>query len=119
MDEGQFLELRELVGSMPLPRSVVAYAVRLCAASRPNTDQATPEVKRYVEWGAGPRGSQFLIAGAKARALLHERTAPTVADVRAVAQPVLRHRIIPNYQAVGDGVNATDIVNGLLEAVLE
>jgi MoxR-like ATPase len=119
MNEGQFMELRDLVGSMPLPRSVVAYAVRLCSASRPNGEQATPEVKRYVEWGAGPRGSQFLIAGAKALALLQERTAPTVSDVRAVALPVLRHRIIPNYQAVGDGVNATDIVNGLLEAVPE
>ena len=119
MDENQFMALRELAASMPLPSSVVAYAVRLCAASRPSCDEATADVKRYVEWGAGPRGSQFLIAGAKARALLQERTAPTVADVRAVALPVLRHRIIPNYQAVGDGVDATDIVNSLLEAVPE
>ncbi|MFO8007553.1 MAG: MoxR family ATPase [Candidatus Brocadiia bacterium] len=119
MGRRQFMELRELVGSMPLPGSVVEYAVRLCAGSRPDSDHATAEVKRYVEWGAGPRGTQFLIAGAKVRALLQERTTPTFADVRAVALPVLRHRIIPNYQAVGDGVNATDIVTGLVEAVPE
>jgi MoxR-like ATPase len=76
-------------------------------------------VRKYVEWGCGPRGSQFLVAAAKARALLLERTAPTVEDVRAVALPVLRHRLIPNYQAVGDGVDATEIVKRLLAQVQE
>ncbi len=119
MDRRQFLDLRELVGSVPLPESVVKYAVRLCSSSRPDHPGAPAMVKQYVEWGAGPRGSQFLIAAAKARALLRLRTAPTIEDVRAGALPVLRHRIIPNYQAVGDGVDATDIVNGLLDQISE
>jgi MoxR-like ATPase len=115
----QFIALRDLVAGIPLPQSVVSYAVRLCAASRPADARAIPEVKKYVEWGAGPRGSQFMIAAAKARALLMQRTAPTVDDVRAVALPVLRHRVIVNYQAVGDGVDATDVVNHMLRQVTE
>jgi MoxR-like ATPase len=119
MDRGQFLGLRELVASVPVPDEVVRYAVRLCGASRPHGPAALPDVRKYVEWGCGPRGSQFLVAAAKARALLLERTAPTVEDVRAVALPVLRHRLIPNYQAVGDGVDATEIVKRLLAQVQE
>ena len=119
MDREEFLRLRDLVASVPVPRSVVQYAVRLCGATRPRSAGAVPDVRKYVEWGCGPRGSQFLIAGAKARALLQERTAPTVEDVRAVALPVLRHRVIPNYQAVGDGVDATNVVERLLEQVQE
>ncbi len=115
----EFMELRDLAAGIPLPKSVVGYAVRLCAASRPDDARAVPEVKKYVEWGAGPRGSQFLIAAAKARALLMQRTAPTVEDVRAVALPVLRHRVIVNYQAVGDGVDATDVVGQMLRQVTE
>lgn len=119
MDRQEFLGLRELVASVPVPSSVVRYAVRLCGASRPHGPAATPDVRKYVEWGCGPRGSQFLVGGAKARALLLERTAPTIEDVRAVALPVLRHRVIPNYQAIGDGVDATEIVRRLLEQVQE
>ena len=119
MDRRQFLVLRELVALVPVPQNVVRYAVRLCGATRPKSPGAAAEVRKYVEWGCGPRGSQFLIAGAKARALLLERTAPTVEDVRAVALPVLRHRVIPNYQAIGDGVDATEIVRRLLDQVQE
>jgi MoxR-like ATPase len=119
MGRGEFMELRDLAAGIPLPQSVVAYAVRLCAASRPDDARAIPEVKQYVEGGAGPRGSQFMIAAARARALLMQRTAPTVEDVRAVALPVLRHRVIVNYQAVGDGVDATDVVNHMLEQVTD
>jgi len=119
MDRQEFLGLRELVAAVPVPGSVVRYAVRLCGASRPHGSGATPDMRKYVEWGCGPRGSQFLVTAAKARALLLQRTAPTIEDVRAVALPVLRHRIIPNYQAVGDGVDATEIVRRLLEQVQE
>jgi len=117
MDRQEFLGLRRLVAAVPVPRSVVAYAVRFCGASRPHAPGAIDDVRKYVEWGCGPRGSQFLVAAAKARALLLGRTTPTVDDVRAVALPVFRHRIIPNYQAVGDGVDATDIVNRLLDQI--
>lgn len=116
-DRDLFLELRNLVWAVPVPQSVAAYAVRLCGSSRPEDQRAVPFVKDYVEWGAGPRGSQNLVLAAKARALLHGRTAPTLEDVRAVAVPVLRHRIIPNHRAVGDSVTTQAIVGKLLEKV--
>jgi MoxR-like ATPase len=119
MDKAQFTELRSLVDSVPVAKSVVDYAVRLCGSSRPNDPRVTPSAKKYVEWGAGPRGSQYLIAAAKARALLLQRTTPTVEDIRVIAPPVLRHRIIANYQAVGDGVNTDDIIQGLLKEVAD
>ncbi len=115
LEVAQFLELRELVYSVPVPKSVAAYAVGLSGGSRPGDGRASDQVKRYVEWGAGPRASQFLVLGAKARALLLGRPAPTIDDVQALALPVLRHRIIPNYHAIGDGVDSAAIVDRLLE----
>jgi MoxR-like ATPase len=116
-DRAAFLDLRDLVLAVPVPRSVAAYAVRLCGASRPADGQADSFIKNYVAWGAGPRGSQNLVLAAKAHALLNGRTAPTVADVQAVALPILRHRIIANHRAVGDGVTAPHIAQHLLEKV--
>jgi MoxR-like ATPase len=113
-DRAAFLALRELTHAVPAPKSVASYAVGLCRASRPEDGRAQKFVKEYVSWGAGPRGSQSLMLAAKARALLLGRTAPTTDDVRAVAQPVLRHRVIGNHRAVGDGVTAEKIVASLL-----
>jgi MoxR-like ATPase len=116
-DRTAFLELRDLVLAVPVPRAVAAYAVRLCGASRPDDGRADPFVRDYVAWGAGPRGSQNLVLAAKAHALLHGRTAPTTEDVKAVALPILRHRIIANHRAVGDHVAAPGIVRHLLDRV--
>jgi MoxR-like ATPase len=116
-DRATFLELRDLVWAVPVPRSVAAYAVRLCGASRPDDERADAYIKDYVAWGAGPRGSQNLVLAAKAHALLHGRTAPTTEDVRAVALPILRHRIIVNHRAVGDRLAAPGVVRHLLEKV--
>jgi MoxR-like ATPase len=116
-DRGAFLELRDLVWQVPIPQTVAAYAVRLCGTSRPGDSRATDFVRNYVGWGAGPRGSQNLVRAARARALLDGRTAPTVADVRMVALPTLRHRILPNHRAVGDGVSSDQIIAHLLENV--
>src|SRR4051812_39625228 len=110
LDRAAFLELRDLVWAVPVPQNVSAYAVRLCGASRPNDSRAIQFVKDYVAWGAGPRGSQNLTRAAKARALLDGRSAPTIEDVKSVALPVLRHRIIANHRAVGDGVTSAMIV---------
>jgi len=112
-----FLALRQLIRSVPVPASVTAYAVKLCGASRPGDSRAAKYANDYVAWGAGPRGAQNLVAGAKARALLDGRTAPTTEDVRAIAPHVLRHRIIPNHRAIGDGVSASDIIQHLVVAV--
>jgi MoxR-like ATPase len=116
-DREAFLELRNLVWAAPVPQSVAAYAVKLCGASRPTDVRAKQFIKDYVAWGAGPRGSQNLVRAAKAQALLEGRTAPTLADVRAVALAVLRHRIIPNHRAVGDAVDSAQIVEHLLKEV--
>src|SRR3954454_14104723 len=94
-DRAAFLELRDLVWAVPVPRNVAAYTVHLCGASRPGDPRADAFVNDYVAWGAGPRGSQNLVLAAKAQALLNGRTTPAAEDVRAVALPVLRHRIIP------------------------
>jgi MoxR-like ATPase len=116
-DRAAFLELRDLVWAVPVPRSVAAYTVRLCGLSRPGDERADRYVRDYVAWGAGPRGSQNLVLAAKAHALLQGRTAPTTDDVRAVAVPVLRHRLIANHRAVGDGISVSDIVGHLLKEV--
>jgi MoxR-like ATPase len=116
-DREGFLELRDLVWAVPVPRSVAAYTVKLCGSSRPNDSRAGRYVKDYVAWGAGPRGSQNLVLAAKAHALLNGRSAPTIEDVRAVALPILRHRMIANHRAIGDGVTTPDLVSRLLEEV--
>src|SRR5260221_683802 len=116
-DREAFLELRDLVWAVPIPQSVAAYAVRLCGSSRPGDSRATKYIKDYVEWGAGPRGSQNLVRAAKARALLDGRTAPTIEDIEAVALSVLRHRIMVNHRAVGDGVNSSGVIAELLKSV--
>jgi MoxR-like ATPase len=110
----EFLQLRDLVLAVPLARNVAAYAVRLCGASRTDDQRAGGFVRDYVAWGAGPRGSQNLVLAAKARALLTGRTAPTAEDIRAVAVPVLRHRIIVNHRAVGDAVGSLNVIENLL-----
>jgi MoxR-like ATPase len=116
-DRAAFLALRQLVWAVPVPQSVAAYAVRLCGSSRPTDTRSSKMVKDYVSWGAGPRGSQNLARAAKARALLEQRTAPTVEDIRTVALPVLRHRILVNHRAIGDAVTSAEIIEKLLAEV--
>jgi MoxR-like ATPase len=113
-DRATFLTLRELVQAVPVPQNVAAFAVKLCRASRPADQAAGQFVKDYISWGAGPRGSQNLVMAAKARALLMGRTAPIIEDVQAVVLPVLRHRVIPNHRAVGDGLTNDALVSRIL-----
>jgi MoxR-like ATPase len=111
----ELVALQRLVRRVPAPPSLVAYAVRLARATRPE-DEAAPELtRRYVSWGAGPRASQYLVLGAKARAALAGRGMPDLEDVRAVAPSVLRHRVVPSFQAEADGRSAADLVAELLE----
>jgi len=117
LDLATFLQLRDLVFAVPLPENVVKFAIQLCGASRPDDARATPLAKDYIAWGAGPRASQNLVLAAKARALLAGRTAPTVADVQAVAHPILRRRLIVNHRAVGDSITSEQIVDHLLKEV--
>jgi MoxR-like ATPase len=113
------LAVQQLVLAAPVSDHVIDYAVRLAAATRP-ANSAAPQVTRdFVEWGAGPRASQYLILGAKALALLHGKIAPETEDVRSVALPVLQHRVITNYRATGAGKKSRDIVTELVKVVQE
>jgi MoxR-like ATPase len=114
-DEKTVLELQQAVLEVPLPDNVLSAILNLVQASRPDSDAADDFIKKYVAWGAGPRASQNLTRAAKALALLRGNPAASIAEVREVAAPVLRHRLIPNYNATGDGITAEDIVNHLLE----
>ena len=116
-DRRAFLDLRDMVWSVPIPRTVAAFAVKLCGASRPTDNRSPQFVKDYVAWGAGPRGSQNLVRAAKAKALLDGRAAPTIEDVRSVAAPVLRHRVLVNHRAIGDAVTADQLIVRLLNEI--
>lgn len=115
LDAAELRTLQTLVRRVPAPPSLVSHAVRMARATRPE-DEAAPEVTRaYVSWGAGPRASQYLVLGAKARAAMAGRGVPTYDDVQAVAPAVLRHRVVTNFQAEADGRTASDVVAELIE----
>jgi len=105
---------QHLVKRVPVADNVLRYAVTLTAKTRPQGEYATDIVKQYVSWGAGPRASQYLILGAKTHALIKGKFAPDIEDVQAVALPILRHRIVPNYKAEAEGYNVTRIIKSLL-----
>jgi MoxR-like ATPase len=109
----EILELQRLVRRVPVPDHVLEFAIRLARSTRPG-EGSTDYVRNWVSWGAGPRASQYLILGAKTRAILRGKYAPETEDVRAVAQPVLRHRIVTNFNAEADGVSAADVVEKLV-----
>ena len=111
------LRLQDLVRRVPATRSVVRYAAQLSQRSRPGHPQAPDFVRDWVNWGAGPRASQYLILGAKARAIMHGRFAASVEDVKALAPSVLRHRILTNFNAEAEGMTSLDIVRRLLDEV--
>jgi MoxR-like ATPase len=113
------LQFHELVRQVPISNNLVRYAVRLTAASRPQQNGSPAFVNDWVSWGAGTRACQFLVLGAKARALLQGRTHVGPEDIRALAAPVLRHRILVNYRAEAEGTNVETIVRKLLETVKE
>ncbi len=114
MGVDRILELQQLVRRIPVSDHVVRYAVRLARASRPGP-QSEAFIRDWVSWGAGPRAAQFLVLGAKSRAALMGRPTPGADDVREVAPAVLRHRIIPNFNAEADGISSLDIIAKLLE----
>ncbi len=111
----ELLAYQDLVRRVPVAENVVAYAVRLVTQSRPKSDSSPAFIKQWLSWGAGPRASQYLILGAKTRAILDGRHTPDIADVQYMARPVLRHRLLPNFNAEADGVLPIDIVDRLVK----
>lgn len=118
-DAEQVLELQKLVRGVPAPENVLSYAVRLVNATRPTSELAPESVRTKVKWGAGSRASQALILCGKARALLQGRCNVACEDVRNLALPVLRHRIITNFHADAEGITPDDIVAELLQSISE
>jgi MoxR-like ATPase len=113
----EILTLQDLVRRVPVPDHVVKYAVELVRATRPKEPGALEVIRRNVAWGAGPRASQYLVVGAKARAVLQGRFAASVEDVRALARPVLRHRVLPNFTAESEGLTSVKLIEDLLQRI--
>ncbi len=113
----QIVRLQDLVRQVPVANHVIQYAVRLVRSSRPGDDMAPDYVKDMVNWGAGPRASQYLILAGKARAILAGRHSVAIEDVRALALPVLRHRIVINFHAEAENITSSTLVERLLDDV--
>jgi MoxR-like ATPase len=107
-------EFQSLVRKVPVTDNVVEYAVKMVHKTRPNTAMASAEANQYLEWGAGPRASQYLVLGAKCNALFNGKYSPDIEDVQAVAYPILRHRIVRNFKAEAEDITVDDIIKRLL-----
>jgi MoxR-like ATPase len=114
LTEEEIIGFQNLVRKVPVPDNVYEYAVRLVGKTRAGRELATSEVNAYIDYGAGPRASQYLIIGAKANALINGKYSPDIEDVQAVAKMVLRHRVVRNYKAEAEGIASDTIIEGLL-----
>jgi len=110
----EIVEIQKLIRKIPVADNVIEYAVGLVGKTRPKSDKATEMVKSYLDWGAGPRASQNLILAAKAHAAVNGKYSPDIEDVKAVALPILSHRIVKNYKAEAEGITISDIITSLL-----
>ena len=111
----QILYYQKLIQKVPINRNILEYAVNLVAKTRPNTEHSHAMANDYINWGAGPRASQYLVIGAKTNALLSGKYSPDIEDVKEVAVSILRHRIMKNYKAEAEGIKIEDIITELLK----
>ena len=109
----QILAYQELIRKIPIADNVLEYAVSLVSKTRPGTSRASEKVNNYISWGAGPRASQYLVLGAKCNAAIHGKYSPDIEDVQAIANYVLRHRIVKNYKAEAEGISEEDVIRSL------
>ena len=114
INQEQILYFQKIIRDLPVTDTVLEYAVNLSAKTRPGRTEATKMVNDYLSWGAGPRASQYLVLGAKCHAAIHGKYSPDIEDVKAVALPILRHRIVRNYKAEAEGITVEKIVESLL-----
>jgi MoxR-like ATPase len=119
LEKVDFPWIQKIVRGVPVSDHVVDYASRLVRATRSNHAESPDFIREWVSWGAGPRAGQYLILGAKTRAALRGEFNVSCDDIRAVARPVLRHRIVPNFTAESEGINANDIIQRLLDIISE
>jgi len=113
IDANQIQYFQKLVRNIPVADNVVEYAVKLASKTRPNTELATEEINKYISWGAGPRASQFLVIGAKCHAAISGKYSPDIEDVQAVAEAILRHRIVRNYRAEAESLTVEQLIRNL------
>jgi MoxR-like ATPase len=113
----QVIQMIDLVRRLRVPQDVAQHAMEIARLSRPGEERSPASIREWVQWGAGPRAGQYLILGAKARAVLAGRATPDKEDVDAIAHPVLRHRILPNFQAEAEGIGTDAIVDRLLDRI--
>jgi len=118
LGRSDILEFQNLIRKVPVADQVIEYAVKLVNATRPASPFADADIKQWIRWGAGPRASQYLILSAKVRAILHNRYTPDIEDIRFLALPVLRHRLILSYSAEAESISVEDVINHLFEKQL-
>ena len=111
--------MQDVVRKVLIGRSVSSFAVRLVRSTRPDSSEAHSDVKKYMTWGAGPRACQALLLGAKANALLDGRVNASIQDIRDIAKPVLRHRLVTSFAAESDGVTTDDVIDVLCKDTSE
>ena len=114
MDASDIIKYQNLIRSVPINDNVLHYAVSLVNKTRPSTENKDVTVNEHIEWGAGPRASQYIVLASKCHALLNGKYTPDIEDVKSVAIPVLRHRIVKNYKAESKGMNVDDIIHKIL-----
>ena len=114
MDASDIIKYQNLIRSVPINDNVLHYAVSLVNKTRPSTENKDVTVNEYIEWGAGPRASQYIVLASKCHALLNGKYTPDIEDVKSVAIPVLRHRIVKNYKAESKGMSVDDIIHKIL-----
>ena len=117
LNKSKIEELQNLVRKVPVPETVLDYAVKVVGSTRPDSELAPEFVKKYLSWGAGPRASQYLILGGKARAISQGRFNVTIEDINELAVPVLRHRIVNNYAAEAEGFTTVKLIEMILESL--
>jgi len=114
MSAEEIMQYQEVITKLPVTDNVLQYTVSLVAKTRPDSDKAADVVKQYIEWGAGPRASQFMLMAAKCHAAINGKYAPDIEDVKAVSKPTLRHRLVKNYKAEAEGMSIDKIIESIL-----
>ncbi|MEN7549393.1 MoxR family ATPase [Rapidithrix thailandica] len=114
LDAQEIIAFQQLIRKVPVADNVIEYAVRLVNKTRPGNELASHEANEYLEWGAGPRASQFLVLASKCNALLNGKYSPDIEDVQQVAIPILRHRLVRNFKAEAEGITIENLINSML-----
>ena len=114
MNAEEIVSYQNILRKIPVNDNVIEYAVGLVTKTRPTTEMASEKIKEYISWGAGPRASQFMLLGAKCYAVINGKYSPDIEDIKAVAKPILRHRIVRNYKAEAEGISVDNIIDSIL-----